>query len=384
MKLFKNVLLLAIMIIAMLSCTEKPDITCFTDTVNKIEPINFQQTVDGKKVDLYTLVGENGIGMKVTNYGARVVALCVPDGNGKPLDVVLGYDNLNDYINLPESFFGAAIGRYGNRIGDAKFTLDSVEYKLNNNDGKNHLHGGIKGFCDEIWDAKKLSDSKIQFTYLSVDGEEGYPGNLNVTMTYELTPDNAFKITYNATTDKATVCNLTHHSYFNLSGEGAETINDHLLMINADTYTPVDSTLIPTGEIAPVSSTPFDFSAPMPIGSRVDEENEQLAFGKGYDHNWVLNRVGDEVVVVASLYSPVSNIKMEVLTDQPGIQFYGGNFLNGTVTGKSGKPYVYRSGLCLETQHFPDSPNIPEFPTTTLLPGETYKHLCEYKFSIEK
>ena len=384
MKSFNNVLLLTVLFVTVISCNKKPAKTIFTDTVATINPMDFEQTVDGKKVDLYTLVNESGIGMKVTNFGARVVALCVPDKNGKPVDVVFGYNKLDDYLNNPEYFFGAAIGRYGNRICDGKFTLDGVEYQLNQNNGKNALHGGPKGFYNVVWDANQENDSTIVFTYLSVDGEEGYPGNLNVTMTYELTADNGFLITYSATTDKATVCNLTHHSYFNLSGEGSETINDHILMIKADYITPVDSTLIPTGELESVAGTPFDFNTPTAIGDRVNTYDTQLRYGMGYDHNWVLNREGVGMEPVASVYSPLTKIKMEILTDQPGLQFYGGNFLDGVVSGKSGTPYTYRSAFCLETQHFPDSPNQPQFPTTTLLPGETYKHVCEYKFSIEK
>jgi aldose 1-epimerase len=244
----------------------------------------------------------------------------------------------------------------------------------------NHLHGGPKGYYDVVWTANQLSNSKIVFTYTSPDGEQGYPGKLDITMTYELTADNGLKIEYSATTDKATICNLTNHSYFNLSGEGAETINDHLLMINASNFTPVDSTLIPTGELTPVAGTPMDFTKPIAIGARVKEEYQQLKFGGGYDHNWVINKQGEGVEMVATLESPVTGIKMEVYTDQPGIQFYGGNFLDGDI-GKSGKPYAYRSALCLETQHFPDSPNKPQFPSTLLLPGQKYSHTCIYKFS---
>lgn len=384
--MIKKLSLLAVLTIAIIgittSCAEKKA-KVFTDVAEAIDAANFQADMDGKKVDLFTLIGENGIAMKVTNLGARVVALCVPDATGQPVDVVEGYDNLDDYINMPENFFGAAIGRYGNRIGDAKFELDGSEYQLLNNDGKNHLHGGLKGYFDVVWDAEMVGDSKIIFTYLSPDGEEGYPGNLEITMVYELTEDNEFKIEYTATTDKKTVCNLTHHSYFNLSGDGAETINDHVLMIDADATTPVDSTLIPTGELASVEGTPFDFRTPTAIGDRVDAEDTQLAYGGGYDHNWVLNQK-EGVNLVASVYSPVTNIQMDILTDQPGLQFYGGNFIDGTLTGKTGTKYQYRSAFCLETQHFPDSPNKAEFPSTVLSPGETYKHVCIYKFSVKQ
>lgn len=374
--------LMAVITLAAFGCST-PEKSVFTDAVSKISDAAFEQTVDNKPVGLYTLQGANGIGIKVTNYGARIVAICVPDAEGNPVDVALGYDNLSDYINQPEYFFGAAIGRYGNRIGGAKFILDSVEYQLTKNEGDKQLHGGIKGFCDVVWDAKLLSDNKIEFRYISTDGEEGFPGELSVVMTYELTDDNAVKIEYSATTTKPTICNLTHHSYFNLSGEGSKTINDHVLMIKASNITPVDSVLIPTGELMPVAGTAFDFTTPTEIGARLADTSEQMVYGHGYDHNWAIDRESEGVELAASVYSPVTKIKMDVLTDQPGIQFYGGNFLNGAVSGKTGETYGYRSGLCLETQHFPDSPNQPNFPSVTLRPGENYKHVCIYKFSIK-
>jgi aldose 1-epimerase len=373
-------MLLAIALFA--ACSSEQ--TVFTKTVNNIDDKAFEKVLDNKQIQLFTLVGENGIGMKVTNYGARVVALCVPDANDDPVDVAMGHDNIDDYLNLPDVFFGTAVGRSGNRIAKGKFEIDGVEYQLPQNDGENHLHGGPTGFHGVVWDAVQVGESKIIFSYLSVDGEEGYPGNLNVTMTYELTEDNEFKIEYTATTDKATLCNLTHHSYFNLSGEGSETINDHLLMINADHYTPVDKTLIPTGEIAPVNGTPFDFTKPTAIGERLNSNHQQMEYGGGYDHNWALNSSDEAIMLAACLYSPVTGIQMDVLTDQPGIQFYGGNFLEGIHTGKEGKKYVYRSGLCLETQKFPDAPNQPAFASTILRPGEKYKHVCIYKFSLKK
>ncbi|HOO85132.1 MAG TPA: aldose epimerase family protein, partial [Prolixibacteraceae bacterium] len=308
--------------------TEKP---VFTQTVKNIDQTAFSKVVDGKQVELFTLVGEGGIGMKVTNFGARVVALCVPDANGNPVDVVLGFDNLDDYMTAePETFYGASIGRYGNRIANGRFQIDSVSYQLAQNNGINHLHGGPKGYFDVVWDAKQVGDSKIIFTYLSPDGEEGYPGNLEITMIYELTEDNAFKIEYAATTDKATVCNLTHHSFFNLNGEDDTTINDHVLRIDADYTTPVDAGLIPDGTLASVEGTPFDFNQPTAIGERLDVSNEQLDFGSGYDHNWVLNRTDDGMMLAATLFSAKTGIQMEVITDQPGLQFYGGNFLDGT------------------------------------------------------
>jgi aldose 1-epimerase len=381
MKNVSNLLIGAALVVSMASCT-KTQPSVFTETVDKIDVANYSKVIDGEQVSLYTLKSGN-IGMKVTNYGARVVALCVPGKDGKPVDVALGYNSVDEYVNNKEYFFGAAIGRYGNRIGDARFSLDSVEYTLAANDGKNHLHGGVKGYCDVVWKANQISESKIEFTYLSANGEEGYPGNLSITMTYELTPADEFKIDYKATTDQKTVCNLTNHTYFNLSGEGNETINDHLLTIYADSTTPVDPTLIPTGEIAPVAGTPMDFTKATAIGERVDADFEQLKFGKGYDHNWVINKKGEGIELAATVVSPVTGIKLDVLTDQPGIQFYGGNFLDAAVSGKSGKPYVYRSAFCLETQHFPDSPNKPEFPSVVLEPGQTYTHTCIYKFSIQ-
>ncbi|MBN1769390.1 MAG: galactose mutarotase [Prolixibacteraceae bacterium] len=382
--ILKKVFLPVVLAFVMAGCAQGNK-SVFTETVDAIDEAAFVKTIDGKTTGLYTMVNSNGIGAKVTNFGARIVAICVPDAQGNPVDVALGHDNLDAYTTpRGETYFGAAIGRYGNRIGAATFELDSVVYNLPTNDGRNHLHGGPKGFFDVVWDVEQVSDSKIIFTYHSPDGEMGYPGNLEVSMVYELTDDNGFRIEYTATTDKATICNLTNHSYFNLSGEGAETINDHVLMIDADKTTPVDRRLIPTGELADVVGTPFDFTTPTVIGERLDSEHPQMLYGGGYDHNWVLNNSGIKVALAATAYSTVTGIQMDVLTDQPGVQFYGGNFIDGSTTGKRGIPYGYRSGFCLETQHFPDSPNKPQFPTTTLRPGETYKHVCEYRFSVKK
>lgn len=365
------------------SCADKQP-SVFTDAVKAIIPANFQKTLDGKQVNLYTMVGKNGIGVKVTNYGARFVAICVPDKDGNPTDVILGYDNLDDYKSLRVAYLGAAIGRYGNRIAKGRFTLDGVEYQLPQNNGVNSLHGGSRGFHDRVWDAKKLADNKMQFNYISADGEMGYPGKLDVTMTYELTDDNAIRIEYMATTNKPTIVNLTNHCYFNLSGEGAPTINDHVLMIKSDYITPVDSTLIPTGEMMLVAGTPFDFNALTEIGARINADHQQLIYGGGYDHNWVIKKQQDGVELAATLYSPVTDIQLDVLTDQPGLQFYGGNFLTGKEIGVSGKAYPYRSALCLEAQHYPDSPNEPDFPSTVLRQGEKYDHVCIYKFSVKK
>lgn len=384
MKMNKTYLVMMALVFGLMSCAEK-QAPVFTKAVEAIDAAAFQKELDGKQVDLYALVGENGIGMLVTNYGARIVALCVPDANGQPVDVVLGYNNLDDYKAMREAYLGAAIGRFGNRVGGGKFSLDGVDYQLIQNDGQNSLHGGPSGYHDKVWDATMVDQNKILFTYISPDGDQNYPGTLEVSMTYELTAENGLRIEYTATTDKATICNLTHHSYFNLSGDGAETINDHVLTIKSDAITPVDNTLIPTGEFMPVAGTPFDFNEPTVIGERIDQEHEQLNFGNGYDHNWVLKRESDrDLELVASVYSPLTNIQMDILTDQPGLQFYGGNFLTGKEVGKAGKAYPYRSAFCLETQHYPDSPNKTHFPSTTLLPGEKYKHVCIYQFSVNK
>jgi aldose 1-epimerase len=346
---------------------------------------DFQMTLDGGKTDLYYLKNKNGIEMAVTNFGARVVELWVPDKNGQFADIVLGYDNINKYVdNKGERFLGATIGRYGNRIANGRFTLNDTEYVLPINNKPNSLHGGFKGFDMVVWDVKQLDKQSLKFTYYSKDGEEGYPGNLQVTMTYQLTDKNEFIVTHNATTDKTTVINLTHHSFFNLHGEGIGSINDHILMINADKFTPVDSVLIPTGEIMSVDSTPMDFRTPTVIGSRLNENFIQLKLGGGYDHNWVLNRKTEkEPELAASVYEPVSGRYMEVWTTEPGIQFYGGNFFDGKTKGKRGGTYDYRGSFALETQHFPDSPNRPGFPSTVLNPGETYNHVCIYKFGVK-
>lgn len=346
---------------------------------------NFNQQVDGKQVNLYILKNKNNMQMAVTNYGGRMVSLLVPDKDGKLTDVILGYDKLDSYSKKGEPFFGALIGRYGNRIGNAKFTLNGKTYNLPANDGPNTLHGGPEGFNTKVWDAKQLSDNSLELTYLSKDGEEGFPGNLNVKVIYSLTDSNELKIDYTATTDKPTVVNLTNHAYYNLDGAGSATILNHELMINADKFTPVDSTLIPTGKLESVKGTPFDFTSSTAIGARINADNEQLKNGKGYDHNFVLNKTGNEMSLAAKVKGPKTGIVMEVYTDQPGIQFYSGNFLTGKENdGKGGKAYAHRSAFCLETQHFPDSPNKPQFPSTELKPGETYKTISVYKFSVDK
>lgn len=343
---------------------------------------NFEKVIDGKKVSLYYLNNKNGVEAAITNYGGRVVAIDVPDKSMKPVDVVLGYNSIDDYLNYPENFFGALIGRYGNRIANGRFTLDGKEYQLATNDGKNHLHGGIKGFDKRVWDAVQPNDSTLQLSYTSEDMEEGYPGLLKVNVTYTLTHNNALKIVYNAVTDKKTILNLTNHTYFNLGGEGSGNIYKEDMMINADYFTPIDSTLIPTGELRSVKGTPFDFTTPTPIGERIGADNLQIKYGKGYDHNFILNRDTTKALnLAARVYDPGTGIVMKVYTDQPGIQFYSGNFLNGGDKSKNGKPHEYRTGFCLETQHFPDSPNHANFPSVVLNPGETYHSETIYQFS---
>jgi aldose 1-epimerase len=342
-------------------------------------------TVDGKEVFLYTLTNKSGMEARITNYGGIVVSLLVPDKSRKPGDIVLGYDSLSSYLKATP-YFGAIVGRYGNRIGKARFTLDGKEYVLNANGGPNTLHGGLKGFDKVVWDADGTTPAtqpSLSLSYLSKDGEEGYPGNLKATVVYTLTDSNELRIDYTASTDKPTVLNLTHHSYFNLAGAGSGDILSHELMLNADKFTPIDSGLITTGELKPVEGTPMDFRTATAIGSRIGAKDDQLRFGRGYDHNWVLNRSGEGLSLAARVSEKTSGRVMEVWTTQPGVQFYSGNFLDGTNIGKGGKAYAYRTGLCLETQHFPDSPNKPAFPSTALRPGENFKSTTVYKFSVQ-
>jgi aldose 1-epimerase len=344
----------------------------------------FGQTKDGTPIDIYTLRNSKGAEARICNYGGIVVSLKVPDKHGQFGDVVLGYDNLNGYLEK-SPYFGALIGRYGNRIGHAKFTLDGKEYHLATNDGPNTLHGGFRGFDKVVWMAKPLATqggAGLQLHYLSKDGEEGFPGNLDVTATYVLTDDNALELEFIASTDKDTVVNLTHHSYFNLAGKGD--ILNHTVMINADKFTPVDSTLIPTGELRPVDGTPFDFRKPTTIGARINQDDQQLKFGKGYDHNWVINKSMGHLELMARVSEPASGRVLEVLSTEPGLQFYSGNFLDGTITGKGGWVYQYRNGFCMEPQHYPDSPNKPNFPSVVLHPSQPYHNTIVYKFSVEK
>ena len=343
----------------------------------------FGKTKDGVAVDLYTLKNNNGAEVGICNYGGLIIFLKVPDRKGQLGDVVLGYDKLDDYIK-DSPYFGALIGRYGNRIAKGKFTLDGKEYTLAVNNGPNALHGGRKGFDKVVWEPRILASFEgpaLELKYTSPDGEEGYPGSLAVTVIYTLTADNALKLEYTAVTDKDTVVNLTAHSYFNLAGKG--NVLNHVVMIPADKFTPVDSTLIPTGELKPVDGTPFDFRTPTAIGARINQDDEQLKFGKGYDHNWVINKPMGQLALMARVSEPTSGRVMEVWSTEPGLQFYSGNFLDGTITGKGGWVYQFRNGFCMEPQHYPDSPNHPNFPSVELKPGEVYRNTIIYKFSVQ-
>lgn len=351
-----------------------------------IEKEAFGTMPDGTAVDLYTLRNAGGCEVKITNYGGIVVGLTAADREGKLDDVVLGYETLGEYL-ADTPYFGALVGRYGNRIGGAKFTLDGVEHALEVNDGANSLHGGRRGFDKVVWQAKAVEGEKedsLELTYLSADGEEGYPGNLSVKVVYAWTDDNELRIDYTATTDRKTVVNLTHHSYFNLAGAGVGDNLAHEMTINADRFTPVDGGLIPTGELRSVEGTPMDFRQPTAIGARIDADDEQLKLGGGYDHNWVLNSTDGSLAPAARVHEPTTGRVMDVLTTEPGIQFYAGNFLDGSNVGKGGKAYRHRSAFCLETQHFPDSPNHPEFPSTVLEPGGTYRQTTVYRFSARR
>ena len=350
----------------------------------KMTQRDFGKTPDGRSATLYTLTNKHGVQVAITNFGGTVVSIKVPDRQGNFADITHGYDDIAGYAG-GKAYFGATIGRYGNRIAHGEFTLDGVKYKLAKNDGDNTLHGGIIGFNKVYWDAKDVTGNgpaSLQLDYLSKDGEEGFPGTLTARVVFTLTDSNELKIAYSATTDKKTVLNLTNHTYFNLAGGG--TILDEELTLGADKFTPVDKGLIPTGELRPVAGTAFDFRKPMVIGARIENDDEQLKFGHGYDHNWVLNSHGSaKPMLAATVVDPKSGRKLEVWTTEPGVQFYTGNFLDGSDRGKGGATYVRRSALCLETQHFPDSPNHPSFPTTELLPGAKFFSETIFKFSSQ-
>ena len=341
---------------------------------------------DGTPVDIFTLRNGHGMEVRAITYGGIIVSLRVPDRSGAVGDVVLGYDSLAGYLG-DSPYFGAIVGRYGNRIANGRFTLDGVTYQLARNNGPNHLHGGVRGFDKVVWDAEPVSNDSgvgVRFTHVSPDGDQSYPGTLHAEVRYLLTPDDSLIVDYHATTDKATPVNLTQHSYFNLDGQGTRDILDDVLWINADRYTPVDSTLIPTGQLASVEGTPFDFRTPTPIGARIGQDNRQLQYAGGYDHNFVLNQTDSGLTHAARLESPSTGRTLDVYTDQPGLQFYSGNFLDGSITGKDGRVYNHRFGLCLETQHFPDSPNEPDFPSTILRPGAQYQSRTVFAFGTEQ
>lgn len=352
--------------------------------LNLMKAEDFRTTVDGKATDLYTI--KNGdLTMQVTNFGARVVSLWMPDREGKMADIVLGYQNIDRYINNGgERFLGSVVGRVANRIGNGKFTLDGVEYTTPQNNNGQTLHGGLKGVDMVVWDVVEATENSLHLTYTAPDGQDGFPGNLTINMTYTLTENNEFKVAYSATTDKTTPVNLSHHSFFNLKGEAGGTITDNILQIDADHITPTDANLIPTGELLPVEGTPFDFRTPHAIGDMIDADNEQLKNGRGYDMNWVLNRPDNgEVVKVMSIYDPQSGRGFEVYTDQIALQFYSGNFFDGSYNGKYGKPLSFRESVVFETQKYPDAVNHPHFPSVILQPGEEYAHTCIYKFILQ-
>lgn len=352
-------------------------------TVSGLRTADFRTEVNGKQTDLFVLKNGNGMEVCITNFGGRIVSVMVPDKEGVMRDVVLGFDSIQDYMKYPTDF-GATIGRYANRINRGKITVDGVEYQLPCNNYGHCLHGGPQGFQYQVFDARRLSDRELELTYLSKDGEEGFPGELACKVVFSLTEDNAIDIRYSAETDRTTVINMTNHSYFNLDGDPSRSNAGYLLTIDADAYTPVDSTFMTTGEIAAVEGTDMDFRTPTPVGARIDNGSEQLRNGKGYDHNWVLNTKGDVTRPCATLESPVTGIVLEVYTNEPGIQMYAGNFLDGTLTGKKGIVYGRRASVCLETQKYPDTPNKPEWPSALLKPGEKYESRCIFRFSVKR
>lgn len=363
------------------SCSEQKPQPALTKS--GLDPQNFAKEVRGKQTQLFTITNANGMEVCITNFGGRVVSIMAPDRNGEFQDVVLGFDSVADYVNKP-SDFGASIGRYANRINKGRIVIDGDSIQLPVNNYGHCLHGGPEGWQYQVYDGEKVNDSTIVMKMHSPDGDANFPGNLDAVVTYTLKSDNSLDIAYEATTDKKTVVNMTNHTYFNLSGDPSQPATDHILYVNADSYTPVDSTFMTTGEIAPVAQTPMDFRVPKAVGQDVDKRDfDQIKNGNGYDHNWVLNTKGDITKPAAKLTSPKSGISVEVYTDEPGIQVYSGNFLDGTLSGKKGIQYNQRASVCLETQHFPDSPNKPEWPSTILEPGQTYKSHCIYKFTAE-
>lgn len=372
---------LAILLFQFVSCSKK------ADTIQELPSTNFQTKVDGKSTDLFTLKNKNGMVVQITNYGARVVALWAPDRNGNFQDVVWGFDTIDEYLTSSDIYCGPIVGRFGNRIDKGRFMLNDKQYQLTLNNNGNHLHGGTNGFYSKVWDAKSTTidgNEAVELSYFSKDGEEGYPGNLTIKVTYILTDDNSLKLLYTATTDKTTIINPTSHCYFNLSGTAKNTILKHVLFINAQKFTPTDELLIPTGEIRNLKDTPLDFSNPIAIGERIDNKYEQLLFGKGYDHNFIINKTLGSYEKVAEIYSPESGVSMSVSSDQPGLQFYSGNFMKGDLKGKRGDIHNYRTGFALETQNFPDAPNQSNFPSAVLEPKQTYTQNTSYSFKVVK
>ena len=384
----RSIFLCTFLFVIVLSCQTKKtqeDSTIISDNGFTIQSVPFG-TSDGKPVTLYTFKNKSGMEVRIMNYGGIITHLFVPDRQGKIEDIVLGFDNLDDYLTKSPPYFGAIVGRYGNRIADGKFTLNGVEYNLARNNGPNHLHGGIKGFDKVVWDAETFENAAavgLKLTYLSKDMEEGYPGNLSVEVTYTINSTNEIQIDYKATTDKPTVVNLTQHSYFNLTGNAKRDVLDHQVLIKSEYLIPVDAGLIPTGELMPVVGTPFDFNSITAVGTRIDHDNEQIKLGGGYDHCWVLNKTSEKALEwVVKAIDQESGRVMELATSDPGVQFYTGNFLDGTLTGKGGVTYQQRFGLCFEPEHYPDSPNQKNFPSVVLNPGETYNTTTIWKFGV--
>lgn len=377
----KHFLLAGVAAMILSACNTKPATEL---TQSGLDATKFQTTVNGAPTNLYTLKNKAGMEVCITNFGGRIVSVMVPDKDGKMQDVVLGFDSIADYINIP-SDFGASIGRYANRINQGKIVLDGDTIQLPQNNYGHCLHGGPKGWQYKVFDAKPIDGSNLELTLTSPDGDENFPGNVTAKVLFTLTDDNAIDIKYSATTDKKTIINMTNHSYFNLSGNPSKAATDHILYVNADNYTPVDSTFMTTGEIVTVKDTPMDFNTPKAVGQDITNfDFVQLKNGNGYDHNWVLNTKGDISQVAAKLTSPESGITLEVYTNEPGVQVYTGNFLDGTVKGKKGITYNQRASVCLETQHYPDSPNKPQWPSVVLEPGQTYNSECIFKFLVEK
>lgn len=372
-------ILLAGLVLAASACTSPQT---GDKTASGLEPANFRTQVDGRQTDLFVLKNKNGMEVCITNFGGRIVSVMVPDREGTLRDVVLGFDSIQDYMKYPTDF-GATIGRYANRINQGRITVEGVDYQLPQNNYGHCLHGGPKGFQYRVFNARPIDNHALELSYLAEDGEEGFPGNLSCKVTFTLTDDNAIDIRYSAETDRTTIVNMTNHSYFNLDGDPSRSNSDYLLTLDADAYTPVDSTFMTTGEIASVEGTDMDFRTPVVIGARIDNDFDQLENGKGYDHNWVLNTHGDISRPCATLKSPRTGIVLQVYTNEPGIQVYTGNFLDGTLSGKNGIVYGHRASVCLETQKYPDTPNKPDWPSALLKPGEKYESRCIYRFSID-